>query len=83
VNDRVLEVQRLVGEILNVSPAAIDPNADLVADFGMDSVGLFNLVVELEEIHDVSFRQEDYAGLVTVRLVATYLEELLRARGEK
>ena len=83
LNDYVLEVQRLVGEILNLSPSAIDPNADLFADFGMDSLGLFNLIVELEEIHDVSFRQEDYPSLLTVYSVAKYLEELLRSREQR
>jgi acyl carrier protein len=65
---------------LNVSPAAIDPDANLFTECGLDSVGLFNLVVELEEAHDVSFRQEDYPTLLTVRSVADYLGDLIRAR---
>jgi len=80
VNNYVSEVQRLVGEILRVSPTAIDPNANLFLDFGMDSLGLFDLVVELEEIHDVSFSQEDYPSLVTVSSVAEYLAKLLQGR---
>ncbi len=83
MNEHVQEVQRLVGEILSVSPAAIDPNADLFSEFGMDSLGLFNLVVELEEKHDVSFLQEDYPTLVTVGAVAAYLDQLIRARSEQ
>lgn len=73
------EVQQLLAHALEVAPDAIDPDADLFADFGIDSLGLFNLMVELEERHGVRFNEADMHTLQTARLVADYLERLTRA----
>ncbi len=76
----VQEVQELLAKALEVSPQVIDPDANLFVDFGVDSLGLFNLMVALEERHAVRFHEDDMHTLRTVRRVADYLESLIRAR---
>lgn len=77
MTDHLGEVLQLVAKALNVSPEAIDPDANLFADFGFDSLGLFELMVKLEESHGVRFNETDLHSLQTARLVAEYLERLI------
>ena len=67
----------MLAKALGVSPEAIDPDANLFADFGLDSLGLFELMVKLEETHGVRFNETDLHRLQTARLVAEYLERLI------
>jgi acyl carrier protein len=79
VNDHLGEVRQLLAKALDVSPEAIDPDANLFADFGFDSLGLFELMVNLEESHGVRFNEADLHSLQTARLVAEYLERLIHS----
>ena len=77
MTDQLAEVRQLLAQALGVAPEAIDPDANLFADFGFDSLGLFNLMVGLEEQHGVRFNEQDLHSLQTARLVAEYLGRLL------
>jgi acyl carrier protein len=77
VSDHLEEVRQLLAKALDVSSEAIDPDANLFADFGFDSLGLFELMVTLEEAHGVRFNEADLHSLQTARLVAEYLERLI------
>jgi acyl carrier protein len=79
VTDHLGEVCQLLAKALDVSPEAIDPDANLFADFGFDSLGLFELMVKLEESHGVRFDETDLHRLQTAGLVAEYLERLIHS----
>ncbi len=80
MNDHLSEVRQLLAKALDVSPEAIDPDANLFADFGLDSLGLFELMVTLEETHGVRFNEADLHRLQTAGLVAEYLERLVHSQ---
>ncbi len=57
-------VERL---FLNVDPAQIGDDENLMESYEIDSVNLFEIVVGLEEVFEISFEDDDF----TVELFAT------------
>lgn len=57
-------VERL---FLDVDPAQIGDDENLMEDYEIDSVNLFEIVVGLEEVFEISFEDDDF----TVELFAT------------
>jgi acyl carrier protein len=77
--DEVLgEIGRVLREELGLSRPP-RPEDDLVADLQLDSVGLLTLVVSLEDRFRVALKEEDAAGVRTVRDLAALV---LRRREE-
>ena len=50
-------VERL---FLDVDPATIDDNANLMETLGIDSVQIFEIVVGCEEVFGISFEESDF-----------------------
>lgn len=53
---------------------------DFINDIGLDSLQLINVILDLEEQCDVSidFDEFDFDEIHTIRLLADYLEELMK-----
>ena len=77
--DEVLaEIRRVLREELGQAREA-RPDADLVSELQLDSVGLLTLVVALEDRFRVALREEDAAA---VRTVADLVRLVERRRSE-
>ena len=55
---KAMIVERL---FLDVEPAAIDDDENLMENYDIDSVNLFEIVVGLEESFEISFEDEDFS----------------------
>lgn len=66
-------VERL---FLNVAPEDIEDEANLMEEYNIDSVNLFEIVVGLEEVFDVSMEDADFSveTFSTVQNIAEYVE---------
>lgn len=66
-------VERL---FLNVAPEDIEDEANLMEEYNIDSVNLFEIVVGLEEVFDVSMEDTDFSveTFSTVQNIAEYVE---------
>ena len=69
-----MDYQRSAREVLSAisGQAEVDPEQDLVADLGIDSVKALELLVKLEEAWGVEISDEDAARMTTVGDVLEY-----------
>ena len=65
----------LTAEHLGIDEASISENASFKEDLGVDSLDLFELVMELEEEFGIEILSEDLENLATVADVAKYIED--------
>ncbi len=66
-------VERL---FLNVDPAQIGDDENLMESYEIDSVNLFEIVVGLEEVFEISFEDDDFSVelFATVNSLAEFLD---------
>jgi acyl carrier protein len=66
-------VERL---FLNVDPAQIGDDENLMESYEIDSVNLFEIVVGLEEVFEISFEDDDFSVelFATVNTLAEFLD---------
>jgi len=69
-------VERL---FLKVSPEQIGDDAEIMQEFGVDSVSVFEIVVGLEEKYDISFEDDEFqlATFRTPKSIADYVRKKL------
>ncbi len=59
-------VRELVGEVSGVDIAAFNKDADLFADFGIDSAKALELIVGLEDAFDITISSAEAADISTL-----------------
>jgi len=69
------EFKNLLVEQMNIDEADITPEAELVADLGINSLELADLVFSCEAKYNIEIDEDDYRKFVTVGDVIAYLEE--------
>ena len=65
----------LTAEHLGIDADSISETASLKEDLSVDSLDLFELVMELEEEFGIEIPSEDLENLATVADVAKYIED--------
>lgn len=70
------KIKNLLVEELSVDEAAINPDAELVNDLGINSLELADLVLQCEERFNIEISDDEIHKFVTVGDVANYLAEL-------
>ncbi|MCW0218297.1 MAG: acyl carrier protein [Prosthecobacter sp.] len=71
------KVKFLISELLRLEPEEIDPECELSADLGADSLELTELVMAIEEEFDVDISDEEVEDILTVQDVIDWLLENL------
>jgi acyl carrier protein len=78
IEDAVKEimVERL---FLKVAPEEIADDAPLMEEMGVDSVSVFEIVVGLEEVYEISFEDDDFTleNFATPKAIADYVRRKL------
>ena len=59
-------VQQIIAERLGVEEGRVRPEADLVDDFGVDSLGRADLVLAFEEAFEINILGEEASKMSTV-----------------
>lgn len=70
-------VRQVLAEQLEVDPAIITPETDIIDDLGADSLDLVELVMSLEEHYDIVLTDDKTANVRTVGQVVKMLENTL------
>ncbi len=70
------KIKELLVEELSINPDDITPTAELVADLGINSLELADLILLCEEKFDIEIGDDAAHKFLTVGDVAEYLEEL-------
>lgn len=73
-------VRPLLSDILDMPPQNITPDALLVDDLGMDSMGAVETISALSQIYGIEIRREELASVRTVQDVVDTVTNLLRRK---
>ena len=68
-------LKSMLSEEMNIDAELINPEAELVADLGINSLELADLIFNCEEKFSVEIDEEDARSFRTVGDVVAYLEE--------
>ena len=68
-------VRKVLAEQLDVDPAMITMETDIIEDLGADSLDLVELVMSLEEHYDIVLTDDKTANVRTVGQVVNMLEQ--------
>lgn len=67
--DVALAVRRVIAEVLEMDPGAIELDADLVADLGMDSMMALEILATLEKRFKIRIAEENLPRMSTLRKI--------------
>lgn len=68
-------VKKILVDTLNVDEAAITPEAELEKDLGINSLDVYELVVNFEEEFNIEIEDEAARTFVTVDDIVKFLEK--------
>ena len=68
-------VKEMLEEALQIDPSEVSMNSELVADLGVNSLELADLILMCEEKFKIEIEDEDIKKFVTVGDVVNYLKE--------
>ena len=71
-------VRDYLAQQLEVDPALITPDTDIIDDLEADSLDLVELIMTLEDHYDIVLTDDKTAGVRTVGQVVKMLEGILR-----
>ncbi len=69
------EIRSIFEQVLE-RPVKIDDSTDIVEDLGMDSLGVMNFVMAIEDFYDISIPLDRIAQIQTVGDLIQAVEEL-------
>ena len=79
--ESVLEsVKKIIAETLELDVKDIKEDNKLIADLGMESLDLVDLVVAFEDKYKVTIEDKDVKTLQTVKDIVTYIENKKEAK---
>ena len=79
--ESVLEsVKKIIAETLEIDVKDIKEESNLIADLGMESLDLVDLVVAFEDKYKVTIDDKDVKKLQTVKDIVTYIEAKKEAK---
>jgi len=77
--DRIYDdLLSMVSKLILISPTDIVPESDIIFDLGLDSLQLYELVVDLEDGYDIRLPDEDLEKIHTVQDIVDLVFALAR-----
>ena len=72
------QVVATIAEVAGVSPSQIKPDTELITDLNLDSLAIYEIVIDLEESFDLQISDSDIDQIRTLEDAVHYI---LAARG--
>lgn len=74
--------QKIIFELKleDVTVETFNPDLDLIDELGIDSMDLATISLVLQDEYKIVIDEDDYPKLKTIRLIAEYVEERVKAR---
>ena len=70
------KVRNMLAKQLNLSPAKITMESDVVKDLGADSLDVVELLISLEDDYGISIPEDDIVNVKTVKDIVEMIEKL-------
>ena len=74
------EVSKIIADTLEIDVKEVKAESNLIADLGMESLDLVDLVVAFEDKYKVTIDDKDVKKLQTVQDIVTYIETKKEAK---
>ena len=78
--DLTAEIRKIVGEILEMDPKAIDPEAQLVEDLGMDSMMALEILATIEKRFKIKVPEESLVKMTTLNQVIQMAQQYVQSQ---
>ena len=75
-DDLQLRLQEILQRISGADPQQITPDARLIEDIGIDSLGFYEILIEADECLGIKIREEDLLRFRTVGDIQNHLRTL-------
>ena len=72
------KVCKMLGEQLNVDPASIKPEQDVVKDLGADSLDVVELMMALEDEYGITLPEGEVENVKTVQDIVEMMEKITK-----
>ena len=69
------KVKKILVEVTGIDEEAVIPSSKLIADLGLNSFDMINLIVAFEDEFDIQVPDKDIHKLTTVGDIVEYVEE--------
>jgi acyl carrier protein len=80
--DLQLRLQEILQRISGADPQQITPDARLIEDIGIDSLGFYEILIEADECLGIKIREEDLLQFRTVGDIQNHLRTLESLDGQ-
>ncbi len=70
---------KIVSEVLEISPEIITDDMELGTDLRVDSLALYEIVVEIEDLYSIRISNDEADNLKTVAEAVDFIEKCIRA----
>ena len=71
------KIKEILCDEMDLNPADITEDANVIDDLGLDSLDLANLVTEIEDEFNITVKDEDLEGVTTIGGFVEYVESLV------
>ena len=72
------KVREIISEQMGIAKDKIKPESSFKDDLSADSLDIFQIIMELEEIYGMEFSNEDAEKIRTVGDAASYIKEAIK-----
>jgi acyl carrier protein len=81
-SDLQVRLQEILQRISGADPQQITPEARLIEDIGIDSLGFYEILIEADECLGIKIREEDLLRFRTVGDIQNHLRSLEQPDGQ-
>ena len=67
------KVIKTLAEVAGITPEQLDPHTELIKDLDLDSLALYEIVIEFEEAYDLQISDNDLEQIVSVSDVVDHI----------
>lgn len=79
-NESAIEkVKEVIASVAGRDKQELNPGTSLIHDLELDSLALYEIVIELEELYDLRISDEDIERIQTIGEAAAYINQRLDA----
>ena len=79
ITDLTADVRKIVADILETDPQAIDPDAQLVEDLGMDSMMALEILATIEKRFKIKIPEESLPKMTTLNRIIQLAQQHVHA----